>query len=125
MKTAMPPTLTENHPPAIPDRERDFSIATYPSADGSPVHRTSSFWTLPRSFLAATSTLASSMDVGCSEMSSCEQGLKVLLDYGSEGRRREILERESKWLIEVRVMSSRAPPPPNPKETQIAGVGSD
>lgn len=30
------------------------------------------------------------------------QGLKVLMAYGSEGRRREILVGEFRWLIEVR-----------------------
>lgn len=37
------------------------------------------------------------------DASLMERGLKICVEYGSEGLRREILEDESTWLIEVRL----------------------
>lgn len=84
----------------------NLTTKTYPSADGSPVHRTSSFWFLPGSPNLLASSPASSgqsMRVGQRSEASFEarQEWKVLMAYGPEGRRREILEGEFRWLIEV------------------------
>lgn len=67
---------------------------TYPSAPGSDVHRSASFWSLP----SLVSTPACSVQSVQTQRSKDGQGrLKVLLDYPAHSENTRVLEEADMW----------------------------
>lgn len=70
---------------------------TYPSAPGSDVHRSASFWSLP----SLVSTPACSEQSVQTQRSKDNQGrLKVLLDYPAHSKNTHVLEGADIWRAE-------------------------
>lgn len=70
------------------------SSMTYPSAPGSDVHRSASFWSLP----SLVSTPACSVQSVQTQRSKDGQGrLKVLLDYPAHSENTRVLEEADMW----------------------------
>lgn len=70
---------------------------TYPSAPGSDVHRSASFWSLP----SLVSTPACSVQSVQTQRSVEYQGrLRVLLDYPAHSKNTRVLEEADMWRSE-------------------------
>lgn len=80
----------------MPSKKQRSSM-TYPSAPGSDVHRSASFWSLP----SLVSTPACSIQSVQTERSQDGQGrLKVLLDYPAHSENTRVLEEADMWRAE-------------------------
>ncbi|KAI7785833.1 hypothetical protein LA080_005950 [Diaporthe eres] len=77
----------------MPSKKQPSSM-TYPSASGSDVHRSASFWSLP----SLVSTPACSVQSVQTQRSKDGQGrLKVLLDYPAHSENTRVLEEADMW----------------------------
>lgn len=77
--------------------KKTHSSMTYPSAPGSDVRRSASFWSLP----SLASTPACSEHSIQTQRSKDNQGrLKVLLDYPAQSRNTRVLEEADIWRAE-------------------------
>lgn len=80
----------------MPSKKQPSSV-TYPSAPGSDVRRSSSFWSLP----SLASTPACSEHSVQTQSSRDNQGrLKVLLDYPAHSKNTRVLEEADIWRAE-------------------------